>query len=213
MIRIFKGGKPKKLEDNSAEWTRIVLSKLAAGVEISSAEKTRYSHKDIKDAIVDETHGKCAYCESDIRHIAYGDIEHVVPKKIEPAKWFEWENLTLACDVCNTNKGSEVDIVDPYNCDPEERFAFLGASIWGIPGDEEAVLTERTLELNRDELVSKRTERIEHLMKLVNVIQGTKNPKLKALFRDDFENEIRDEAEYAALSRMLHRELKRRGVL
>lgn len=211
MIKMTKGAIPKVLADNCVAWTNAVVSKLSRGEDLTATEKGRYSHRQIKDAIVNETHGKCAYCESDIRHIAYGDIEHIVPKDVDPSKWFHWDNLTLACDICNTNKGTEVDIVDPYNCDPEKRFAFFGASMWGVPGDEQSVFTERTLGLNRAELVGKRTERIERLLSLIKVIEGTTNPKLKALYKDDFKNELKDEAEYAALSRTIHREFQRRG--
>lgn len=213
MIKLQKSKIPKVLEDNAALWTSSLMDRFSKGETPTATEKGRYAHRDIKDAIVAETHGKCAYCESKIRHVSPGDIEHIVPKKVDPARWFDWDNLTLACDVCNTNKGVKTDIVDPYESDPEERFVFLGGSIWGVPGDEEAILTGRELELNRDELFSKRIERIEYLMTLVSVIKATQSPKLRETYEQDFQKELADTAEYAALSRSVFRELQRRSIL
>src|SRR4051794_19317694 len=104
MIKLKKGKQPQVLADNAADWTKIVVDKLVAGVKPTKTEKGRYNHPEVKTALVAETQGKCAYCESKIRHVSYGDIEHVVPKSDDPNKWFDWLNLTLACDVCNTNK-------------------------------------------------------------------------------------------------------------
>ena len=34
----------------------------------------------VKDALREAQHGKCAFCESKISHIAHGDVEHFRPK-------------------------------------------------------------------------------------------------------------------------------------
>ena len=39
-----------------------------------------YAGKEVKDALIGMQHGKCAFCESRITHIAYGDVEHFRPK-------------------------------------------------------------------------------------------------------------------------------------
>ncbi|HEX8699149.1 MAG TPA: hypothetical protein VF815_09960 [Myxococcaceae bacterium] len=73
-----------------------------------------YSHETVKQALVDAQHGKCAFCESRVTHIDYGDVEHFRPK----AGWrqeegerlhrpgyywlaYEWTNLFVACTLCN----------------------------------------------------------------------------------------------------------------
>src|ERR1700722_9410453 len=104
MIKINKLPAPAILVEKSTEWTNALLEKISKGEKPTDAESNRYRHAKIKQALLDETHGKCAYCESKLRHIAYGDIEHVVPKSVRPELSFDWQNLTLACDVCNTNK-------------------------------------------------------------------------------------------------------------
>jgi uncharacterized protein (TIGR02646 family) len=59
----------------------------------------------------------CAYCESKLRHITYGDIEHIVAKAVDQSRTYDWTNLTIACDVCNTEKSDEEGLVDPYTED------------------------------------------------------------------------------------------------
>lgn len=73
-----------------------------------------YGHKTVKDALIRAQHGKCAFCESKVTHVAYGDVEHFRPKKgyrQQPGDplgrpgyyWlaYEWSNLLFACQLCN----------------------------------------------------------------------------------------------------------------
>ena len=73
-----------------------------------------YAHKTVKNALKRAQHGKCCFCESQITHIAHGDVEHFRPKAVyrqEPNGplgrpgyyWlaYEWSNLFLACQLCN----------------------------------------------------------------------------------------------------------------
>ena len=207
MIKLKKGPQPQVLADHIDAWTKVVVDKLAVGETPSKAEKGRYNHSDIKSALVAETHGKCAYCESKVRHVTYGDIEHVVPKSDDPSKWFDWLNLTLACDVCNTNKSdAEVNgdvFVDPYVVDPEDHFWLLGAMVKPRPGSDAAALTERLLELNRADLIERRADRLHNLLKMLEVVERAQQPALKAELWDDFCREAEANKEYAALARTL----------
>jgi 5-methylcytosine-specific restriction endonuclease McrA len=105
MIKLRKGIQPAVLTENAATWTATLLRLLAAVPKDRRAiarAKAKYNHPRIKEALVKETHGKCAYCESYFRHVTYGDIEHRVAKTPRPDGTFDWDNLTIACDVCNT---------------------------------------------------------------------------------------------------------------
>ena len=84
MIRLEKGVEPAILVRKSSQWTNLVVKKIEAGEKPTKSERSRYNHSDIKSALIEETHRKCAYCESKLRHISYGDIEHVVPKSDDP---------------------------------------------------------------------------------------------------------------------------------
>lgn len=80
-------------------------------------------YKEMKELLLECFHGKCAYCECDIRHSQPGDVEHFRPKKgvrdeedrpvfIERGGarekhpgyfWlaYEWSNLLPSCAGCN----------------------------------------------------------------------------------------------------------------
>ena len=71
-----------------------------------------YGHESVKKALIEAQHGKCAFCESRITHVQYGDVEHFRPKKgvlhgtslMRPGYYwlaYDWDNLLLACQICN----------------------------------------------------------------------------------------------------------------
>ena len=131
----------------------------------------------------------------------------MVPKSHDPLKWFSWSNLTLACDVCNTNKAdASVDaesFIDPYRVDPEEHFWQLGPMMHPRPGSDAAALTERLLRLNRAELVERRAERQANLLRMIDLVERCRDPKLKRLLWEEFKSESLAHNEYAALSRSI----------
>lgn len=167
MIKIYKGDAPAVLRDNWEGWTRELLDIISRGEEPSKYLLSRYNSKGVKEALISETFGKCAYCESPFVHVTYGDVEHIVPKSVEPSRRFDWGNLTVACDVCNTKKSDRSGLVDPYECDPEELFVFYGALMWAVPQSVAAQVTEEVLDLNRPGLLERRRERIEYIRRLV----------------------------------------------
>ncbi|AGX02775.1 hypothetical protein B14911_16860 [Bacillus sp. NRRL B-14911] len=84
------------------------------------------AYKEVKDVLEVMFNSKCAYCESDISPVSYGDIEHFRPKsayhttKAETLKYpgyywlaMDWNNLLLSCEVCNrTYKKNQFPLVD-----------------------------------------------------------------------------------------------------
>ena len=212
MIRLQKGNKPELLEKKGAKWTQDLLAKINAGEEPTEYLQTRYRHKEIKDALIEETHGKCAYCESKVLHIAYGDVEHIVPKSLRRELTFEWANLTLACDVCNTNKGDFVGdhdrLIDPYVTDPVDHFNIFGPLIWAKPGDGDGRITEIEIDLNRGPLVERRIERLKAVRELTDAIAAANDPAVEQTLRRDFEqNELASDKEYAAFAREFYRRI------
>lgn len=198
MIALQKGPKPQVLVDNDANWTKSLCDKLANGEIPTPAEKTRYRHPRVKAALVAETHGKCAYCESPLLHIHHGDVEHVQPKSLDPALTFEWSNLTLACEKCNQNKSDKdpdvEHIIDPYNDDPAIHLRFSGPLVFPL-GTDLGTCTRTLLDLNRGELVEQRKERLE---KLLLIIDSALRPKLPAVVKQAIVDDLRREASSAS---------------
>jgi len=85
-----------------------------SGVEKMTFDNDIYGHPDIKAKLIKTQYGKCAFCESNIISVAYGDIEHFRPKggikqntksrMINPGYYwlaYDWNNLMFACGICN----------------------------------------------------------------------------------------------------------------
>lgn len=201
MIKLTKGAQPDILRRKAQEWTQAILDKQARGEVLTKTDRGHYRHDEIKEALIAETNGKCAYCESKVRHITYGDIEHITPKSHNPNLWFSWDNLTLACDVCNTNKGDHTfNFVDPYE-DPSSHLMFLGPIIFPCPGSNAGAITETTLVLNRGELVERRKERLGSLSKHLEVIARTDDPNLRGILERDLLEEEAADKEFAGMVR------------
>lgn len=205
MIRIQKIQKPKILVDNAAIWTHEYTSCLAAGKEPSKEVSTRYNKPEIKDALEKETHGKCAYCESKIKHISYGDIEHILPKNknARPDLYVEWSNLTLSCEQCNrsgkrTYYDPQLPLINPYSDIPSQHLQDIGPLIMPILGDDRGVVTEHILKLNRVSLIERRTERIMAVEILLQAWSKEKNPTLKSILSSQLHDECSEDKEFTS---------------
>lgn len=222
MRALTKGNKPKILEEKSLTWRDELVAVLARGEKPSKTMKERYRHKEIKEALIGETHGKCAYCESKVTHISHGDIEHIVPKSKVPAKAYEWENLTLACDICNGNKGdhysadpaaSQDNLVDPYIDNPEDHFLFLREVVSPRPDSLRGFATEALLKLTRGDLLEKRRERMMFLDGLVRAYSLADDQYKLLILNDLKDNHLNSTTEYAASSNSYISYLIKIGVL
>jgi len=69
-----------------------------------------YREPEVRAALVDLFHGKCAYCESRFGSVTPGDVEQYRPKASvaessgHPGYWWlasDWDNLLIACPDCN----------------------------------------------------------------------------------------------------------------
>lgn len=50
------------------------------GTKTFDFDKSVYAAREVKEALLTAQHGKCAFCESLVRHISYGAVEHYRPK-------------------------------------------------------------------------------------------------------------------------------------
>ena len=206
MIRVTRSPKPVIIERNQENWTHVLLE-ASTDAERRRAEG-KYRHRAIKDAIVTMFHGKCAYCESKISHIAYGHIEHFKPKSTFPELTFEWTNLLLSCPICNgpEYKGDrfpeEADggpLVNPCDETPAEHFEFVFdpvAKLASVIGKTiRGQTTEKLLGLNRNDLRVYRSNQIMRLYVLSDYAKT--DPDARTLL----DEACRDEGEYAAFVR------------
>lgn len=214
MIPIAKGPTPAILEQRGDEWTAELLAVIAANDDSKSKRKSRYNHPQVKAALIEETHGKCAYCESKVLHITYGDIEHIIPKSPHPEVTYVWANLTLACDKCNTNKGEVENLADPYSDPVDQFFHFAAHWMFHAPGNERAQFTLLTLQLNRPDLVERRKDEIDAIHRRVTEIQKTSTEELRRLLIQALLDDARNaKNEYAACATAFVEHLSAKGYL
>lgn len=188
------------------------MAKLAQGGVLTATEKSRYRHRDVKAVLVAETHGKCAYCESKLLHIHHGDVEHIVPKSLEPIRTHDWDNLTLACEICNQNKSNRdpraENIIDPYAEDPSDHIVFSGPVVVAL-GTAKGVSTRSILDLNRSALVEIRKEQLEKLCELYETIYRADIPLTvrKAIYENMLTKECAETAQFSAMANAARRQL------
>lgn len=213
MIKLQKSDKPQILKDKAVEWTSKLLSYIRNDRPVPQSIQNKYNHHEIKTALKDETFSKCMYCESKIKHVAYEHIEHIKPKARNkyPELTFEWENLGLACPICNNNKGDMYDeavsFINPYVDDPSAHFLIVGHFIYHNPGDIRAELTEKQIGLNRSELIERRKERIDSLRILADKYATQTNPTIKSIILEELKEEMSSDKPYSGCSKSMFQAL------
>lgn len=205
MIKIQKLKKPRILEENAEKWAEEYCSYLKNNQEPTSQISTRYNEPSIKSALEKETCGKCAYCESKIKHVSYGDIEHILPKNKDarPDLYVDWNNLTLSCEQCNrsgkrTYYNPNLPLVNPYVDDPSRYLIDIGPLVMPTAGNNRGIITEKTLKLNRPALVERRTERIEAVSQLLHSWAKEKSEPIKRCLEEQLCNEYAEDKEYSS---------------
>src|SRR5687767_6767398 len=119
MIGLRKTDPPTYLLERIVGWTADLLAAMNSGNEQARRQiERRYNRPPIKEALLAETHGKCAYCESRIGSAGFPRIDHIKPRREAPELTFAWDNLTIACEACNGAKGDYWDprmpLLNPY---------------------------------------------------------------------------------------------------
>lgn len=129
MIKINRTGKPSVLQKKETIWVEKI--KNASSADERHKAISKYRHPEIKAFLSEMFNGKCAFCESYIENVDYGDIEHFKPKAKFPYEAVIWENLLLSCKKCNGagQKGDEWPLeseggllINPCEEDPNDFF-------------------------------------------------------------------------------------------
>jgi uncharacterized protein (TIGR02646 family) len=128
MIRVKKQEQaPRILRERGQRTTEVNRQAFIDGERTFTFDSSIYGAKSVKNALVKAQQGKCAFCESQVRHIAHGDVEHYRPKggvrqrEADPLDqpgyfWlaYGWENLFFACQLCNQSfKKNLFPVADP----------------------------------------------------------------------------------------------------
>lgn len=204
MNRLNKGQCPDVLSEKGAIWTTEFMAARAAG-NVSDTQRFRYRDPTIKAAILEETFKKCAYCESKVTHVHPGETDHILPVSKRPELFVSWENLTLVCTECNRRKGDYFDnaepLVNPYVDEPDEHLIFWGPIVLNRPGSLMGYRTEKQIELSRQALIERRTEKMMLLRPLIDQWQMTADGPTRELLKKEIMKEAVATAEFSATTR------------
>lgn len=204
MIKIQKTEEPRILKENAKEWTAEYLQYIKEGKSIPDNIKTRYSQPEIKEQLIKETNGKCAYCESKFTHICPGDIEHILPKNKEahPELYVTWNNLTMACETCNrtgkkTYNNDDEPLLNPYTDEIKNEVFCAGPMIFASMGSRKGKISIDVLKLNRGALIERRTEAIKKIDLLRSRYEQEENESYKKILFNEIMEEIGRDKEYS----------------
>lgn len=149
------------------------------------------------------------YCESQVSHVYFGDVEHIRPKASDrfPELEFEWSNLGYCCARCNGAKrdqfSDDCPLVDPYAEEPNDHLLAFGALLWQKAGSERGALTIGVIELNRADLIERREMRISELQRAIDACFRTSNAALKKTLLDALSSESGADKEYSMVAAAL----------
>ena len=120
MRNVKRIDKPESLREYADTWTTELMEAIEKfrleGVPIPKHLPNRYKNDDVLDALkrmYNDEDGRvyCCYCEAQISVVNYPHIEHRKPKAHDlfPEHTYNWENLHLACEICNRAKSTKWD--------------------------------------------------------------------------------------------------------
>ena len=167
-----------------------------------------YRNEQNKQALLNATNQKCMYCESRITHIDYGDVEHFRPKEKYPDLEFAWQNLGIACARCNRefkrDKFDEtIPFIDPFDEDPENHIVAIGDILKQKLGSERGELTIIDIDLNRGDLIEKRSAKMEELSVEIDRCMRASNPTIRDKALAALKEQCQADKEYASLARTI----------
>ena len=154
MNKVFKTEEaPEILRTKGVELRDSLIAQADAGNTDFCFDSKVYAHDSVKEQMMKDQHGKCAYCEQ-YKNGDFGCVEHYRPKGgfgsplQKPGYYwlaYEWQNLLFSCSECNTSykrnlfplvnensrniehrdiSNEEPAIINPATTDPGEHIEF-----------------------------------------------------------------------------------------
>ncbi len=242
MIEVRRLFEPPVLVRDAARWTEELCivrreyyravrdhepGRQAVETTYPRAKKARYAHQQVKSRLREMFGAKCAYCESPVTAVSYQHVEHFRPQSIYPLLAYEWSNLLLACERCNSAckrqqfpqmDGSQPEedradpcsrsddddrtLVDPCRDDPRRFFTFRDATL--VCFNRRAEQTRDVCGLNRESLKDHRQQyltAIDISVKAYQLAERRGVPGEKEEFRRHLKGLLRPDRPYVAMTR------------
>lgn len=180
MIKIKRTTPPKLLSKTNKEF-KVAIDGMDSeeAYEFYKREKNKYKYntEETKRFFKKMNKERCSFCT---RFIADFEnemtVEHIKTKKAYPKYIYQWTNLLCSCRTCNTKRNSKAyeskKYLDPTKIDNiEEYFCFKADGMITVNTKLDAKCQEQAdymiklYQLNREDLVCKRREFLNDLIK------------------------------------------------
>ena len=183
----------------------LAVKYLSGGV--SPAEHWAQSQAKLKFArreLIDAAAAKCEWCESKPRPTSYLQLDHYLPKTRFPRAMYEWSNLVVSCQVCNTNKGPywdpRVRLVSPLRGEPSRHIDFISSSIVSLTDRGDRSISR--LDLGRRELDTERAKSCQLVGAALGVLKsGALTSDLRQTLEEFVGSALSDSAPHAGCVR------------
>jgi len=167
MHRLKRPTPPELLQANGQEWTDKYLAKRAKAKKEGRKIPRPHFGLEVRAQIVEKLEQMngdsfCSYCESFLDS-SKPNVEHFEEVSDKPEKAFDWENLFLSCNTCNSNKKNS-NMVNPCGDNPREHFTF--DNVLAIKKTDLGRKTIKMLDLNGRKRRWRRTKLLEEIGKL-----------------------------------------------
>lgn len=195
---------PASLRRNADCWCRELMAAVTApNPDRSLINKcsSRYNKPDVRAALEEMYGGLCCYCEAGIGIVSFSHIEHRCPKSVHPERTFDWDNLHLACQVCNTSKGDkwndDCQILDSVHDTISEHltYKFAGEKRWSK--SHRGTITIEYAALNRQKLRDARTKIAHEVLDTICSLNCDPGSPTAGLLRAELEEKT--SGEYGSL--------------
>ena len=204
MLKIKRLSEPDSLRINAKGWAKELMKKIVEEGSYSAVEskyKDRYRQDDVLERLKEMNSGLCCYCETKINAASYPHIEHRKPKSLFPEDSFQWENLHLACQICNTKKrdqwNEEHEILDSCLDTPADHLKYSFARLDYIT--DRGRTTIELCKLNRKGLLEARKLIAGEIMELINDYSIENDEDRKFQIREKLEEYSDNLSEYNSM--------------
>lgn len=205
MHKVKRTPEPKSLIRDKTQWTKELLDEIkvkGSYKKVCDKYKNQYKQQDVLESLELMYSHLCCFCEGKIGASGYERIEHLKPKALPQFHHlsFEWNNLNLSCEICNTNKGDKWDdlnpILDPSEDDISSHLKFCYDMIDDLTPRGRTTIDH--CKLNRNKLVNARTEILATAMRLITRINHKGDISINYSLRDELLLMVADDGEYCS---------------
>lgn len=123
MMKLNRPDAPNFLAENADKWGQEWEEKQKQGIGFSwkSFEGKRVNEH-LLPILRKMTQERCSFCDGFTGEQSRDTIEHFKPKSTYPKEAYQWRNLFLCCDLCQSKKGEKFDVLLLKPDDDDYRF-------------------------------------------------------------------------------------------